>query len=278
MPVESEKIIYRFPNRARNWQRAASYSQVNSCVCGEICATHYEYKSENPAAAGKKIVFFSDLHFRNTSDQRRRIGAVRDAILEFGPDILISGGDMVSYATDLEHLPEGLRFFSDTAPVCLAVLGNWESSKIWLPHRYWQQIYRDAGFLLLQNGFYDDGVCCFYGADDLPLGKIAPPVWPAELRARLLFAHSPDTIICFDSSGVSKLPPLSICGHTHGGQVRLPFLGAVYSSSIYGRRFDYGLFVRQNSGQKLIISSGLENCSFPFRFNCRREIVCLTLT
>ena len=86
----------------------------------------------------------------------------------------------------------------------------------------------------------------FVGLDDLPgalaqIGDKAPVI---------LLAHEPDIF-----PSVPDRVALTICGHTHGGQIALPLLGPLYVPSRYGTRYAYG-HVREN-GRDLIVSAGL---------------------
>lgn len=88
---------------------------------------------------------------------------------------------------------------------------------------------------------------------------------------RLLLAHNPDLIRDAARCGVD----LMLSGHTHGGQVRLPFLGATVVPSRYGHRYAAGLF--RVEGAALYVSRGLGTVRFPLRFLCRPELAILTL-
>ena len=68
-----------------------------------------------------------------------------------------------------------------------------------------------------------------------------------------------------------------LCGHAHGGQIRLPFIGGVYAP---GQGFfpEYAEGKRVIGGTCLIISRGLGNSLFPFRINNPPELVKITLT
>ena len=68
---------------------------------------------------------------------------------------------------------------------------------------------------------------------------------------------------------------LTIAGHTHGGQVRLPFVPPVWTPSLYGARFAYGHIVE--SGRHLIVSGGLGCSKVPVRLGVPPEIVRITL-
>lgn len=86
----------------------------------------------------------------------------------------------------------------------------------------------------------------------------------------LLLAHEPDIF-----PQVPERISLTLCGHTHGGQIRVPFLGPLIVPSRYGARYAYGHIVEQ--GRHLVVSGGL-GCTFlPVRFAMPPEIVLLQL-
>jgi predicted MPP superfamily phosphohydrolase len=106
----------------------------------------------------------------------------------------------------------------------------------------------------------------FRGVDDLPytLGQVDTddPV--------ILMLHEPD--------GFTKVPErvsLSIAGHTHGGQVRVPFVWPDFVPSEYGARFAYGHIVEQ--GRHLIVSGGLGVSGIPVRLGVPPEVVRIEL-
>ena len=70
---------------------------------------------------------------------------------------------------------------------------------------------------------------------------------------------------------------LYLCGHTHGGQIRLPGLGAVFTSSRFGRRYDRGLHRLPHGGAIYTTSGvGLEGMGLPrARFFCPPEVAVL---
>jgi predicted MPP superfamily phosphohydrolase len=91
----------------------------------------------------------------------------------------------------------------------------------------------------------------------------------------LLLYHSPDLI----REAVGHGLDLYLAGHTHGGQLRLPFYGAIVTFSRYGRRYASGLF--EEAGTRMYVSRGLgfEGGGMPrARFLCRPEVVSLELT
>jgi predicted MPP superfamily phosphohydrolase len=92
---------------------------------------------------------------------------------------------------------------------------------------------------------------------------------------QLLLYHSPDLIY----KAAERHIDLYLAGHTHGGQLRLPFYGPMATGSIYGKQFFHGLF--EVSGTRMYVSQGLgfEGGALPrARFLCRPEIVDMQLT
>jgi hypothetical protein len=86
----------------------------------------------------------------------------------------------------------------------------------------------------------------------------------------ILLYHTPDLAPRAAKTGID----LQLSGHTHGGQVRLPFFGALYTSSLYGKRFEMGRY--QVDGMTLYVTRGIgmEGKGAPrVRFLCRPEIV-----
>lgn len=88
----------------------------------------------------------------------------------------------------------------------------------------------------------------------------------------ILMTHQPDAFV-----KVPQSVALTVAGHTHGGQVRFPFIGAVEAviPSRYGKRFIYGHIVED--GKDLVVSSGLGMTGLPIRFMTPPEITMITL-
>jgi predicted MPP superfamily phosphohydrolase len=89
-------------------------------------------------------------------------------------------------------------------------------------------------------------------------------------RLHILLYHTPDLAPEAAAAGID----LQLSGHTHGGQVRLPWYGALYAASLYGKRFESG---RRTVGQMTLYVTrgiGLEGGGAPrVRFNCAPEVV-----
>jgi predicted MPP superfamily phosphohydrolase len=107
----------------------------------------------------------------------------------------------------------------------------------------------------------------FTGVDDLP-GTLAQIT---DDRPIVLLAHEPDIF-----TAVPARIGLTLCGHTHGGQVSLPLVGRPVVPSAYGQRYAYGHMVE--GGRHLIVSGGLCCTGLPVRFGVPPEIVLVELT
>ena len=96
----------------------------------------------------------------------------------------------------------------------------------------------------------------------------------AETPFTLLLYHSPDLMPEAVELGVD----LYLCGHTHGGQIRLPLFGAVFTSSEFGKRYEMGRY--EENGTTLYVSCGvgMEGLGAPrARFLAPPEIILWTL-
>ncbi len=106
----------------------------------------------------------------------------------------------------------------------------------------------------------------FEGVDDLP-GTLARVTTDDPV---ILLVHEPDIF--------TAVPPrvaLTLAGHTHGGQIVLPFMPPLWTPSQYGARFAYGHIVEQ--GRHMIVSGGLGCSKVPLRLGVPPEIVRVTL-
>lgn len=106
----------------------------------------------------------------------------------------------------------------------------------------------------------------FAGRNDLP-GTLAQL---SDEAPAILMAHEPDLF-----ASVPDRIVVTLSGHTHGGQVRLPIFGRPVVPSAYGQRFAYG-HVREE-GRDLVVSAGLGCSVLPVRFAVPPEIAVVTL-
>ena len=92
---------------------------------------------------------------------------------------------------------------------------------------------------------------------------------------RVLLYHSPELMPVAPEFGIS----LYLCGHTHGGQVRLPLYGAVVTASTLGKRYEMGYYRLQNTHLYVSRGVGFEGMGAPrVRFLCPPEITLVSMS
>ena len=276
-------VMRKYPSRLGNWVKRRLF-HTSRHSCRELNVVSCVVRAPVPDVAGVKILFLSDLHWYESRRNLRMLEALERIAAEIAPDYLVLGGDIVEDADRIRELPAALTRLSRLAPAVLAVPGNWETGKRWLKPEFWNKLYADCGITLLRNEAFRSGAIRFHGIDDISSGDCELPEKrdPALAKpgtvpiAEVLVAHSPDTIIALDSGLDLQSYDIALCGHCHGGQVRLPFFGALYCPSRYGRYFLRGAFKRRNSHLKMLVSAGAGERRGSFRLNCPREVLLLT--
>ncbi|MFQ5611736.1 MAG: metallophosphoesterase [Anaerolineae bacterium] len=223
---------------------------------------------------GFKIVHLSDIHLHPFI----QIDLVREAVdIANGlqPDLVVLTGDYVlERAGSIFELAPALARLNARYGV-FAALGNHD---LWTDASLVQAGLVEAGLPVLRNSGLALGVgqeqLYLAGLDDAWSGR---PDLPAALAGlppdapAILLVHEPDFADEFSRDGRVAL---QLSGHSHGGQVRLPLIGAPVLP-MYGRKYDMGLYRVNNMW--LYTNRGLGMVGPPLRFNCRPEITELTL-
>ncbi|HXX95306.1 MAG TPA: metallophosphoesterase [Planctomycetota bacterium] len=220
-----------------------------------------------------RIVHLSDLHLEAVG---RREFRVVELVREAKPDLILLTGDYMNLREGASALHEMLVALVAVAPV-YGVPGNWDSKFLQ------SQIFREAGATLL----VDDTALLEQGPARLRLvGQEVHPHKPLRELLRglqdgaftIFMAHKPDAVDELHDREPGQRVDLFLCGHTHGGQVRLPFWGAVITFSKYHKRFESGRY--DFEGVPLYVSRGVgcEGGSAPrVRFLCRPEVAVIDL-
>ena len=229
---------------------------------------------------GFKIAHVSDLHNAEFGNANAEL---LELIAGAEPDIIAVTGDLIdSRHTDIDAAVRFIAGASAIAPVYY-VTGNHESR---LDFDAIEQLLTEAGAVVLRN----EAVYIERGGSRLELAGIDDPAFirtgesasvraEAELEGLLdsdcytvLLAHRPELIETYAGAGAE----LTLSGHAHGGQVRLPLIGALYAP---GQGFfpDYTAGLYTVDGAALVVSRGLGNSLIPLRFNNRPELVLVTL-
>ncbi len=224
----------------------------------------------DPAFEGFRLVHISDIHMDGWMDGAR-LETIVAQVNDLQPDLVAITGDLVTRSHQDHHaeLVEGLRKLRATYGVA-AVLGNHdyysgpdkvrqalnEAGVRELPNRVWTL---QRGKAALHLAGMD---CAFFGHDRLE--KVLREL-PQD-GAAVLLAHEPDTA---DQSAASQRFDVQLSGHSHGGQVVLPLIGAPALPRL-GRKYPFGYY--QIEQMQLLVNRGLGMVHIPVRFNARPEI------
>jgi uncharacterized protein len=298
----------------RQFLQGFGVAAVGSFGCGSYAlaepwstgVTHYRLSPPGwPAGLPLRLVVLADLHVCEPWMGVERVHRIVEHANALEPDCVLLLGDYVAgrgmarYSEPVAHKVWAKALGALRAPHgAHAVLGNhdwWEDRQAYrrrneLPRagRVLQDVgipvYENASVRLQKNGvgfwlaglgdqwaFMEMGARWRHahdiprGVDDLK-GTLAQVTDAAPV---ILMAHEPDVFV-----EVPGRVALTVCGHTHGGQVRI-FGFAPYVPSRYGNRFVYGHIVEQR--RNLIVSGGLGCSVMPVRFGSPPEIVVIDL-
>lgn len=236
--------------------------------------------------AGRTILFFSDTHVRTSGitgffpgvSQRGGTEWLAEAFRELfdsvpTPDCILFGGDLAGEAS---WIGQGLDFLRmcPSGPHKFAVCGNWELRRRWLPAERWRGLFAAAGFRLLLNETAEACGILFHGMDDAKEGDGLSGEADIPLSENVcILSHNPDTAAAMLPTDKLKGAPLILCGHTHGGQFRIPGFGAVLTSSRFGKRLEYGTYRHSSTGATMYVSAGIGATWFNARICCPPEVL-----
>lgn len=239
------------------------------------------------------ILHVSDLHLRSIQRRKRAFLA---GLARLRPDLIVGTGDLIG-DPDPASARAAVEVLRAIGAPGIAVLGSndYYSPKPGNPFRYfrthrgpkppgapvpnnpWEGLVAGLtgdGWQVMRNEVTTTPDFEVLGLDDAHIGLADFSVPSARTTSgfRLAVAHSPD--------GVDALGPLGydliLCGHTHGGQVCIPGLGALVTNSHLPRRMARGL--HRYGGTWLHVCGGLGTSMYaPVRFACRPEVCLLTL-
>lgn len=237
-----------------------------------------------------RIAALADIHACEPWMNLERIGEIVAATNRLEPDLIVLLGDYVCAIMGWERGIIPMRDWAGVlarlrAPLGVyAVLGNhdWRAGG-----EQAREALEASGVPVLENDvrlLRPDGAIPFWlagladqraeelgrgryrGHDDLP-GTLARIEDESPI---ILLAHEPDIF--------PEVPPrvgLTLAGHTHGGQCRLPLVGPLVVPSRYWRRYAHGQIVE--AGRHLIVSGGLGYSGLPIRIGMPPEIVLVEL-
>lgn len=249
----------------------------------EITRHTVELARLSPALDGLRIAQLSDFHYEQWTEPYF-IREVVAQVNRLAPDLVLLVGDYVSEGP----LPPA-RGAQMSYP-CAEILSGIQCPQRWCvlgnhDAKVGPVIVTDAleshGLPVLANNyvpFERNGARLWIagvkdvGVSDPDLHLAAPRGLQTAREPVILLAHEPDFADRVVRHGGVDL---MLSGHTHGGQVRLPFFGAMYVPPL-GRKYIEGLFHLEN-GLQLYVNRGIGTVGVPFRFDCRPELTLITL-
>jgi uncharacterized protein len=205
-----------------------------------------------------RVVHFTDVHHKG---DRAYLQAVVTKINALSPDFVCFTGDIIE---ETPHLAEALELFAGIKSPVYGVPGN---------HDYWSKVSFDGiakcftatggAWLLDQQQVTADGSFSIIGASCLSSKQ--PPLKINAATRNIFLMHYPAWIKQLRGQKYD----LILAGHSHGGQVYLPFFGPIIVP--FGvEQYVRGLF--QTDAGPLYVNPGIGWFPVPIRFNCRPEI------
>ena len=259
-----------------------------------------------PGSTPLRVLHLSDIHFVPNQNVKTRWLA---SLAELEPDLVVNTGDNLSHPDAVPPLLEALKPLLRFPGVYVPGSNDYYGPMLKSPFTYFtgpSKITReppalpfgelfgafdDAGWTGLTNrrdSKVIDGVRLdFSGVDDPHLDRDVYAGFPEEPAAaaaalpalRVGVAHAPyQRVLNYFTDGGAEL---ILAGHTHGGQVCIPFYGALVSNCDLPTSRAKGVSVWEHNGRSvpMNVSAGIGTSRFaPVRFACRPEAVLLTLT
>lgn len=235
-----------------------------------------------PADAPRRAVtlaWMTDTHLSGPDNSPARMARIVAQVNALKPDLILLGGDYIGDdkgGATYNPVESIAPFAGLRAPLgVLAVLGNHDATKHWgLSRARWRALFGRIGIRLLDNEAVRRGPLAVGGLRDIYTGR---PDIPGTLGAMdglggvpVLLSHGPDIF--------PRLPDrrlLTLVGHTHCGQVALPFVGIVYVPSRYGTRYACGLY--RDGAKTMVVSGGIGTSGLPIRMLSPPDVWLVTI-
>jgi len=226
---------------------------------------------------GIKIVHISDL--QDAEFGKNNIKLV-EKIRKQTPDIIVITGDIIdSHRTDFNKAAEFAGEAVKIAPVYYVsgnhegVTGRYDKLKEMLVSEGVnvldnESVYLDEKHLIRITGAMDP----YFSDKQYTADFIKSTMAENTDCFNIVLCHRPEMFETYIEAGAD----LTFCGHAHGGQIRLPFIGGVLAPH-QGLFPEYTEGVHTKGGKSMVISRGLGNSVFPFRLFNRPEIVTVEL-
>ncbi|NOQ72926.1 MAG: phosphoesterase [Crocinitomix sp.] len=228
---------------------------------------------------GLRLMQISDMHVGNRFDRQYLIDSLKEAqALE--PDIVVYTGDFVSYESSeqFEQLQEVLNHKVEGKLGTVGILGNHDYGNNWEEEDVASritEILEENGLQILRNSTTEVAGLNIIGIDDYWATNFKPELAFESYdpsKANLVLCHNPDVA---DLDVWNGYQGWILCGHTHGGQCKAPFLTPPMLP-VKNKAYSAGE-VDLKDGRKLYINRALGHL-WQIRFNVRPEITVFELS
>ena len=220
-----------------------------------------------PQHQGLRIGLVTDLHHSEFTSQADIARAV-DLIMAQRPDLIVLGGDYVSFGERryMEPCAEALAPLAAPEGV-FAIMGNHDDDRDMpaaLEHRRFAVLRDSRTTRTIRGAPLDLAGIRFWTRASAEIARVIG----GSDHTTLLLAHDPRRL----TQAVELAVPAVLSGHTHGGQIVLPVVGAPA-----GRKFPVLAGFAARSGTSLFVSRGVGTVYVPIRLNCPPEVAVITL-
>ena len=207
-----------------------------------------------------RFVHFTDFHHKGDVEYAAEM--VR-TINQLRPDFVCFTGDLVEEA---RFAPEALGFIRQIAAPVYGAPGNHDYQS-GVPFSDFAETFGATGGAWLVS---DSAQVSKHDLEIVGMGRKGVRGLPARGASRqVLLLHYPAV-----ANGLGRRFDLILAGHSHGGQIRVPFVGALIVPKGVGA-YDHGYY--ETPGGPLYVNAGIGTYRIPFRWNCRPEITLVTM-
>jgi len=269
------------PECGKPWRRRLAWALVVTvCAAAAVAAEVYrevhttrlvtETTVTDKLAGELRIMQLSDIHMR---DDPAQLASIVTQVRDAGPHLIVIAGDTLNTRNEtLDPLKELFSRLSELGIPMYAVLGNHDHWSKDLPQLV--ELYTRHGIKLIDNEHEvitgEFGSFTLVGAGDAYTdhAHLDQALKGAPGGFRFLLTHSPEILPQLEKADIDY----AVCGHTHGGQVAMPFIGAIH---VPGQ----GLFPKYSRGRyqvgkaALYIDSGVGVTGMDLRFLVQSQIV-----
>jgi len=226
-----------------------------------------------------RIVFLSDVHIGGFHVPAKRVDTIVTRVNELDPDMVLITGDFVNGHDSREthdakfntEISKGLSSLSKLQADhgVFATIGNHD---VWYDARFIRDHLVSSGVSVLDNEAKNigDDFCIVGLADHDTQREDISAFSKCHNKTIIAMMHSPDSFQYLRSD-----TSLALAGHTHGGQINIPFIGRRITATSAGRKYAYGLL--DFNGIPTFVTAGIGTSILPARFRAAPEIVVIEL-